>query len=264
MKDFKYDPKLADEAKKKAAGPLGREMSKFPLLFAKPAFFGQRPSPKRETKIINGTITLINLGKGNLGITCQHVIEFYRKYREDHEEVAFNIGNVELDPIAQLVDENAKTDLAVIELTDKQIDEITSDGEIGSQVFKPGNWPPGHPKKEEFVAFGGFPGVLRKKESINTFGFASWSSGATRIDSVSENRFISPFEREYWIKSFGEEDKINLKVLGGMSGGPAFICRKLHFEFVGIVSEYEKSYDAVIFASVQSINQNGTIASSPL
>lgn len=75
------------QAKKLAAGDLGRELSKFPLLFAKAAFFGQRPSPKKPTKIRNGTIALIDLGKGPIGITCQHVIEGYRKYRDNFEEV---------------------------------------------------------------------------------------------------------------------------------------------------------------------------------
>ncbi len=253
-----------EKAKKLAAGDFGRELNKFPLLFAKAAFFGQRPSPKKPTEIKNGTIALIDLGKGPMGITCQHVIEGYREDRNNFEEVIFNIGNVELDPIAQLLDENAKIDLALIELTENQIMEITSGGEIGSSVIKPNKWPPEPPDKDKFVMFGGFPGSLRKVESFNEIVFSSWSSGASRIDSVSENRFISTFEREYWISSFGKEHHMGLHDLGGMSGGPAFIDRGLYFEFVGILSDYEENYDAVFFASVQSITQNGEIIPPPV
>jgi len=261
---LKYDQAAEKKAKEMAAGPLGKELSTFPLLFAKPAFFGQRPSKKRPTEIRNGTIALIDLGNGPLGITCQHVIQGYREYRENHDDVLFNIGNVELDPIAQLIDENTELDLALIEFTGKQIKEITSEGKTGSAVFEPDKWPPELPKKDEFVLFGGFPGSLRVVESFTEIVFSSWSSGASRIDSANENRFISPFEREYWIKSFGEEHHLNLQALGGMSGGPAFISHGLRFDFVGILSDYQENYDAVFFASVQPITQNGQIISPPV
>lgn len=259
---LKYNQSAEEEkAKKLAAGPLGKELSSFPLLFAKPAFFGQRPSPKRTTEVRNGTIALIDLGKGPMGLTCQHVIKGYREYREKYEGVLFNISNVELDPIDQLIDENEKFDLASIELSDKQITAITSVGKIGSFVYKPSSWPPTPPKVNEFVSFGGFPGSLRTVMSFDEIVFSSWSSGASRVDSVGEYRFISPFEREYWIKSFGEVHHMNLHALGGMSGSPAFVSRGLSFEFVGVLSDYEKNYDAVFFASVQSVNPDGKITS---
>lgn len=249
--------------KELAAGPLGKELSKIPLLYANAAFFGQKPSPKRPTKIFNGTIALIDLGKGPMGITCHHVIQGYREYRKKYEDVLFNIGTVELDPIDQLIDENDKIDLALIQLTSSQVKEITSVGEIGSQVHKPRNWPPAPPEENEFVLFGGFPGCLKTVESKNEFIFSSWSCGGSRIDSVSEYRFISPFEREYWIRSFGKDCLMSLEVLGGMSGGPAFISRGLYFEFVGVLTDYGNNYDAVFFASVQSVNQDGTITPPP-
>jgi hypothetical protein len=261
---LKYDPATEKKAKEMAAGPLGNKLSTFPLLFAKPAFFGQRPSAKRPTEIRNGTIALIDLGNGPLGITCQHVIQGYREHREKFEEVIFNIGNVELDPISQLIDENNQLDLAVIELTEKQIQEITSEGEIGSIVFKPANWPPAPLLKDEFVMFGGFPGSLRTIESFNEIVFSSWSSGASRIDSATEYRIISPFERDYWISSFGEKHHLNITALGGMSGSPAFISRGLHFDFVGILTDYEDSYDAVFFSTVQSITESGQITPPPV
>jgi len=61
-----------------------------------------------------------------------------------------------------------------------------------------------------------------------------------------------------------EEHHMGLQDLGGMSGGPAFIDRGLYFEFVGILSDYEKTYDAVFFAPVQSITQNGEIVPPPV
>lgn len=253
-----------EKAKKLASGPLGEELSKYPLLHAKVAFFSQRPSRERPTEVRNGTISLVDLGNGPMGITCQHVIQGYRIYREKYDDVLFNIGNVELDPLSQLIDENDKIDLATIKLTEDQIEAITSQGEIGSCVYKPSSWPPSPPKENEFVAFGGFPSNLRTIVSFDEIVFYSWSSGASRIDSISEFRFVSPFEREYWIRSFGAKHHIDLKALGGMSGSPAFIWREVFFEFVGVLSDYEKNYDAVFFASLQSIKPDGTIKSPPV
>ena len=81
-----------------ATGPLGEEMSKFLLLFAKAACFGQYPSKTRPAKINNGTISLVNFGKGVLSITCHHVIECYHHRREREGDIVFQIGNVKLNP----------------------------------------------------------------------------------------------------------------------------------------------------------------------
>lgn len=252
------------QAKELAAGHYGKQVSIFPLLFAKAAFFGQRPSPKRTTEIRNGTITLVEIGNRSYGITCHHVIEGYKQYREQHDDVIFNIGHVELDPVNQLVDSDPKIDIALIELTNDQIIQLTSEGEIGSQVHKPAKWPPGKPQKDEYVIFGGFPGSLRVVETFNEIVFYSWSSGGSRIDAGGDTRFITAFERDYWISSFGEKHNLELKDLGGMSGGPAFIKRDLHFEFVGILTDYEENYDTVFFASAQTINENGQIIKVPV
>jgi hypothetical protein len=166
-------PNRIEEAKKMATGPLGEEMSKFPLLFAKAACFGQRPSKTRPAKINNGTISLVNFGKGVLGITCHHVIECYRHRREREGDIVFQIGNVELDPLVQLVDENTRIDVATIHLTEPQVRAITSDGEIGSCVFQPRSWPPPLLKAGDYVAFGGFPGNLRILESFDELVFPS-------------------------------------------------------------------------------------------
>lgn len=252
------------QAKELTAGPYGKQKGRFPLLFAKAAFFGQRPSPKRATEVRNGTITLVEIGNRKYGITCHHVVEGYRQYRERHDDVIFNIGHVELDPVDQLVDTDPKIDIALIELTNDQIIQLTSEGEIGSQVHKPVKWPPSQPQKDEFVIFGGFPGSLRVVKSFDEYVFYSWSSGGSRIDSVSETRIISAFERDYWISSFGEKRNLELKDLGGMSGGPAFIKRELHFEFVGILTDYEENYDTVFFAPAQTIKENGQITKAPV
>jgi hypothetical protein len=258
------NPKAIVEAKKIASGPLGRQMSKFPLRFAKAVFFGTRPSKTRTAEINNGTITLVDFGKGPFAITCHHVIDTYRKRREADHRIVFQIGNVELDPLIQLIDENDRIDLATIRLSDTQVKLMTSEHEIGSCVFQPKSWPVPPLKEGDYVAFGGFPGSLKTMESFDEFVFPTWSSGASRVSSVSDLQFVSAFERDYWVSSYKERHHMELRALGGMSGGPAFIHRGIYWDLVGIVSEYHERYDALFFASVRWVRSDGTIERPPV
>lgn len=54
------DPRKIENAKRLAAGPLGKKLSKFPMLFAKADFIGERPSKEKNSEITNGTVTLVN------------------------------------------------------------------------------------------------------------------------------------------------------------------------------------------------------------
>ncbi len=252
-------------AKQLAAGALGEALAKFPLLFAKTAFFGQRPSNNQPSQVRNGSVSLIDLGEGPLAITCEHVIAGYIEMAETYDNLVFQIGSVEINVLEQLIDKNERLDIATIRLTDQQIKSITSEGEIGSCVFRPNTWPPKDELKQgQFVAFGGFPGCLRTVASFDEYIFESWSSGASQISSVSEGQFISAFERELWVKSFGKKHHMSINALGGMSGGPVFINRGLFWDFVGIISQYHENYDAVFFASTSSVQTNGTITPLPI
>ena len=140
----------------------------------------------------------------------------------------FQIGDVDFDPIGQLVDDCTALDLAIIRLTQEQAEAISTEGEIGSCFFRPRVWPSPSIAAGESVVFGGFPGGLRKRPAHDELVFDSWSSGGSPVASSSEDRFSCLFEREYWVSSFGGAHHMELRALGGMSGGPAFVycdCR---------------------------------------
>lgn len=258
------DPEKIAQAKKLAAGPLGEALSKFPLLFAKVAFFGERPSRHRPARMNNGTMTLVDLGSGPVGLTCHHVLKEYRIVRGATRGVIFQIGNVEIDPLEQLIDENSCLDLATIRLTSDQVRAITSEDELGSCVFQPKSWPPPLPARGEYVAFGGYPGSLRTVAAFAQLDFSSWSSGASLVSSASDWQFVSAFEREYWITSFAGNHQLELRALGGLSGGPAFINRGLYWDLVGVISEYHENYDAMFFASLRQVRCDGSIEPPPV
>lgn len=252
------DQRRIKEAKKLAAGPLGEQLAKFPLLFAKAAFFGEPPKKDGVSHINNGTVSLIDLGGGPMAITCAHVIEGYREKVKQFGDALFQIGHVVINPIEQLISESAELDLATIKISEDQAAAIMSDGQIGSCFFKPVKWPAPAVSVNDYVAFGGFPGLWRERVSYNELVFPSYSSGASRIASVSEDRFASQFEREYWIESFSTDDLMELNGLGGLSGGPAFMYKGLHWDFVGIIYEFSNAYDIMFFRPSSLIRNDGS------
>ena len=249
------------KAKELAAGALGENMAKFPLRFAKPVFFGPKDRP---ADVNNGTVTLADLGSGPLAITCHHVLSCYWKRLARENDIVFRIGSLELDVLDQLIDENERLDIATLRLNDEQVAQITSEGEIGSCVFIPKEWPCPAPKSGEFVAFGGFPRKLRTVRSFDELEFLSWSSGASKVSSVSDNQFVSAFERQYWVRISGPPEQGDLGILGGMSGGPAFINRGLYWDLIGIVSQYNENLEAMGFSLLSAVHPDGTIQPPPV
>ena len=52
---------------------------------------------------------------------------------------------------------------------------------------------------------------------------------------------------------------MELKDLGGMSGGPAFIHRDLYWEFVGIGEEFSPAFDIMFLRSAVVIEMDGSL-----
>lgn len=79
------------------------------------------------------------------------------------------------------------------------------------------------------------------------------------VTSVTEDRFSCQFERDYWVASFGAEHHLDLRDLGGLSGGPAFIHRGLHWDFAGVIYEFSPELDIMFFRPAHVIDIDGSI-----
>ena len=219
----------------------------------RPGVAGTRPSP---------TITLISVGRHSLGPwLLNHLVTTVVL---GAAQCQFQIGNVEIDPLSRLIAENAYLDLATVKLTAEQIRAITAESEIGGCVFMPVCWPPPALNPGEYVAFGGFPGSLRERPSYSEFVFPTWSSGASVVTSTTEDHFSCQFEREFWVASYGSEDHLDSRDLGGLNGGPAFIHPGLHWDFVGVMYEFSPEYDIMFFRPGHLISPDGLIQRPPV
>ena len=95
------------------------------------------------------------------------------------------------------------------------------------------------------------------------------SSGGDEISSVSDNQFVSAFNRVDWVESYGSPEHAELDKLGGMSGGHAFVDRGLYRELIGIVSQYHEGYDAMFFSffpqsDLSAVRPDGSIEPLPV
>ena len=257
------DPKLVEKAKQEAAGPLGKEMTKFPLLFATAVSFKDLTGVNSVHTVNNGTVTLVDLGSGQMAITCSHVLDEYRKRLKDNNKFVFRIGNTVLNPLEYLIDESPELDLATIDLSEINIKEISLGKEIGTSFFRPEAWPPDDVNEGDFISFGGFPGKWKEQVSSGDLMFDSFSSGATEISSINDEYFICQFEREYWVESLDIKNGKELHELGGLSGGPVFLIRDnngiTYYEFVGIIYQFSTDYDLLYIRKAKFINKDGSI-----
>jgi hypothetical protein len=250
-------PKTLDEAKKLIAGHDGVEFEKYPLKFAVPAYFGIRPQLGEPARVNSGTASLVRIGGQPYALTCSHVLEAYRESLAKGACI-FQIGNCEIDLLTQLKVEDKKLDYALIGLTEAQGKEISMpvgpfDGKFFCEVDQ---WPPGDVMIGDFVAFGGFPGKLRKAMSFDELSFGSFSSGASRVASVGEDYLVSQFEREFWVKHGHEAEPETIR---GMSGGPVFAIRHneesgiMTYEFIGHIYQFSEDFELLYVRLVRTL-----------
>ena len=257
--NYDFDPVLVKKAKNIAAGPLGKEMSKFPLRFASSILFGPKPyATSCTSNSNNGTATLVDFGHP-MAITCFHVLDAYRKKLKEDNQIVFQIGNLKIDPLNKIIDECERLDIVTIDLKDENTKKIGDGGEIASCFFSPVSWPPQAIKNGDFVSFGGFPGRWRQHLSQKEVMFDSFSSGACAVASVREDIIVCQFEREYWVHSFNLRSGEELHEIGGLSGAPVFVLRGLHFELVGIIYEFSEAFDLMYVRPSKFIRMDGTI-----
>lgn len=228
-------------------GKLGIELEKYPLKFVTPAYFGVRPNNGKPAAVNSGSASLLRLHCHTFALTCWHVLDGYRQRLAEDGKVIFQLGNCELDPLAQLKVEDNKLDYALLWLNEDQAKELTSpEGPFDGKFFvEPSQWPPAAVAVGEFVAFGGFPGELRKVKSFYEISFGSYSSGGAEVTAVGDDYLVCQFDRSRWVKHGYEPEP---RTIRGLSGGPVFAIRHsdagiMTHEFIGHVYEFSESLE---------------------
>lgn len=239
--------------------PFFDEISKYPVKFAMPVFFGESPLSSISALTRNGTMSLLQLGGKYLGVTCHHVLDGYRQLAGINEKL-FYIGSLHIDPEQALISEDEGYDLAVFDLSE-YVDKVPN---LDKPKFvKPRTWPPSDISSEDVICMAGFPGIWRDQIRLGHFRFYSYSSGAAEVTSVNEKYLVTRVQIADCITQVNH-GKI-WGSLGGLSGGPVFVWRKtpiLIAELVGFIYEYQESLDLMYVRLGNVIGPGGNIISN--
>lgn len=246
------------EAKRLAEGDYGDFVAKYPLRFAVPVAITTWDE-KPHKNVRSATLTLANLPERQVGITCQHVIESYRRRLQGNGRTTFQAGQVELDILDRLIDEDDALDVATLDLSNIERFNDTEELPIGIEFHKPRRWPPEVVSTAEAVHIAGFPEVFRAPKPPHHMDFKTLALAGQPVRSVYSSRLGIQFERQYWVGSGLGRDLTNLS---GMSGSPVFVTRGEqieYFELVGIFFAFSPEYDIALARATTVIAQDGSI-----
>lgn len=240
--------------------PFFDEISKYPVRFAAPVFYGDSPHATFSASLNNGTATLVKLGDKYLAVTCHHVLEGFRQSASVRHGF-FQLAHVQMVPDQHLVDESRGLDLAVLDMT-RFVGKAPYLTE--ANFVCPTAWPPGVVSKDDVLCLAGFPGVWRDQVNLGYIRFYSYSSGAAEVLSIRDNQFATTVQIQDCITQINH-GKI-WGSLGGLSGGPVFAWRKtpvLIAELVGFIYEYQENFDLMLVRSAAVIREDGTLIAQP-
>lgn len=262
-RDMNSKPETLDEVKVLVAGDLGEQLERYPLRCAIPVFFGPALKPGTTMTVSNGSASLVALSGAPHVLTCWHVLDGYRQALQEGRLFVFQVGDCKLDPLAQLVDEDEAFDIVVIRLSEAQASEVTQgSGNFGTFFVEPPAWPPAAVVEGSFIAFGGFPGELRRALSFKELSFGAFASGGSRVTSARDTYLVCQFDRENWVMQKFEPEPANIR---GMSGGPAFALRRspeagiISYEFVGVIYEFSEDYELLYIRLAKVLTFDGRI-----
>jgi len=255
-----------ERAKEIARGPLGKELSRYPVLFAASLAIIEEPTNLAKSILYNGTATLIKLRGKHIAITCDHVLQKYDQIIDSSKKAQLQIGNLNLDPLVSTIDRSSEMDIATLDLEPYNWAQISVDQKIGDKFITPFEWPPPQITENDLIITGGFPRVFRTHVAPTEFSFASLSIGPVPVSRTYRNEITCRLEREYWVSDktpFGI-DINTLDDFGGMSGSPVFKYDQdkiKTFEFIGIVFEYCRlPFDLLKIRLANVLDLNGKIS----
>lgn len=189
----------------------------------------------------NGSIFFLDCGAGPFAVTAGHV---YTEYLQDlaiARRIQCQIGDLDFDPVARLIEQRVHPDIATFTITAGEI--RTTGKEV--LIHDPTEWPPAPVHTGEAVIVGGFPAVerierLRQNGMPIEINFGHYYC-STPLTTVLIDQLTCRFERKYWVDSFGQGLPIAGLDLGGISGAPMLrpvhACGKWRMVLAGIVTE---------------------------
>jgi hypothetical protein len=234
-------------------------LRKYAVRLAQPVFFGESPRNTYSADLLNGSGCFVLLGQRLVGVTCHHVLEGFRRKRQQITTV-FQFGPLRLDPEIHLLSESQNLDLATFDFT--AFLDAPQNGVPRSACIEPRQWPPQEVTSDDVLALAGYPGIWR--DQVDHLRFYSFSHGATGVEGLGESHMVTRLRLDECIKTELATGLI-LGSIGGMSGGPVFAWRKtpiLVADLVGFVTEYQEAFDLMYIRKACCVSIEGLLISA--
>lgn len=206
------------EAVRIMAGGLGRAELELATSFAMPLYWIYREGDGYRVR--NGTCFFLDTGHAVFGVTARHVIEQFRKDRQNHRVLTTQIStdpgvSIDFDGTNGIIDEEEIIDIATFRVERGQIERSGKTALRGHQA----DWPPQPPQQGRGIYYSGYPEIETiwpKPDEIN-FGAAPASGVAT---SVSDQNISTQIERQHLTAALGKGIPPENYDFSGLSGGP--------------------------------------------
>lgn len=199
---------------------LARHNTHFPAQYVVPCFFG---NPKLQDAMVNnGTASLIKVNSTKYVVTNKHVIDSFKKRREENPGIDFYIGNNIIDLEKSLVAESLEHDLCLININHLSHTSLEPNPSIKKDFFDARNIPNKPIEKDDYIIFAGYPGAYRNRISNNRINFGLFCHGGSEVLDSDENRIIASIEKNGCV-ILTDNGGTTTEHYGGMSGGAAFI-----------------------------------------
>lgn len=255
MSDLGSRPQLADLLRRSGfakIAELSDALSEFPLLHARPIWYVESTG----TQVRTATVTLVRFGDSYLALTANHIIETFQASLLADPTAMCGVYSTPIDIQACLREGSRDLDIAILDLTH----HVTAGSISASSFYTPPVWPPAEISTEDAVSFGGFPGVWSEQLQASHLRFYSFSSGAGEVTSVGERHVYTRLRLDECITAIRDGKVIGS--LGGLSGSPVWVWRKLHAELVGMVVEYEPRNDLLYIRRTAVLDPAGRLLAS--
>ena len=225
---------------------VGREMVRLAETHAVPIVFGA-PAWQRG-KFNSASGCLVKVGARTFVVSAAHVLDAFEAERRAADQVIWQVGNFGFDPSGRVAWQDKKLDIVLFELAQSEI------ARVGSHALSvPPEWPPPKPQVGQFALVSGFPLPLRDRTPTGVIRSGA-ASAMLPVSAVGNGYAYCQFLREHLI-SFGDEPVPPADLdYGGWSGGPVFLVGDLAYPLVGIVSQFQGTYEILRIALLNSVN----------
>jgi hypothetical protein len=221
---------------------LLQQLSHATQAMSAPFWWSLQKDSKPADILHNGSICYLDTGASQLGVTADHVLVEYLSDLDTYgtPAVECQFGGSTIKPEDRILAQDRILDIATLSVPEVF---VTAAIQNRRMQHKPLNWPPVRIEKDEFVVYGGYPGILRENKVRTADLPFQWIAGGVS-DATTHTIVLEPgFETLTWLNP--EPNRVFNRDFRGMSGGPVFRVVDdaiVRLELVAVI--YEFMFDA--------------------